>query len=159
MRREIIAQTSLTNKNSGWSFTSPTALLRWLFLPLLVAGLTACERSGPVIAPSQYQAILIGNWQGTVGVERETMSFAQGGQYTAQLLREGFISTTLGQGEAGTINGTWTLKGNVITLAIDNTDNVEPINNSTESTIIEFKQNKLTVSSAGGETSTFIRVR
>ena len=151
MRREIIAQTSLTNKNSGSSFTSPTALLRWLFLPLLVAGLTACERSGPVIAPSQYQAILIGDW--------ETMSFAQGGQYTAQLLREGFISTTLGQGEAGTINGTWTLKGNVITLAIDNTDNVEPINNSTESTIIEFKQNKLTVSSAGGETSTFIRVR
>ena len=99
----------------------------------------------------------MGDWQGTVGDEQETISFTQDGRFTAQLLRKGFLSNTLGQGEAGTINGTWVLQGKMITLAIDSTDHVQPLNLATTSTIVSFKQNELVVSSDAGKTSTFVR--
>jgi hypothetical protein len=64
---------------------------------------------------------------------------------------------TLGQGITGTIRGTWTITGNVITLNIDGAENENVLNKTTRSTIERFKQNELVVRSSSGETSTFVK--
>jgi hypothetical protein len=69
----------------------------------------------------------------------------------------GFISNTLSQGTTGTIRGTWTITGKVITMKITSADNQNVQNKETSSTIITFTQNELMVRSPNGETSTFMR--
>ena len=157
MIRKIMPQTRFVSRTFGSKPASTAGLQYWLFVTLLALGLAACERNGAIIAAPQYQATLVGDWQGTVGDEQETISFTQDGRFTAQLLRKGFLSNTLGQGEAGTIKGSWVLQGKMITLAIDSTDHVQPLKLATTSTIVSFKQNELVVSSDAGKTSTFFR--
>jgi len=48
-----------------------------------------------------------GDWQGTVGDMKETISFDADGKFVSEVRRQGFISNTLGQGITGTIRGTW----------------------------------------------------
>jgi len=127
-----------------------------LMLPLAMC-LSSCERDGALLDESQYQKMLLGDWQGTVGDETETISFQADGGFTAKLYPMGFINTTLGQGITGTIIGTWTIQGKIITLNIDSTENEQTLNLSTTSTIVTFKQNQLVIKSTGGETSTFVR--
>lgn len=124
---------------------------------MLALGLAGCEREGALLTESQYQGALSGDWSGSVGDEQESISFREDGRFNCKALPTGFISTTLGQGVAGTISGTWTLQGNVINLAIDQTSNEEPLNLATRSTIVTFNQNQLVVKSDSGATSTFIR--
>ena len=71
-------------------------LVYWLLLSLVAMSLAACERNGATVDQAQYHAALVGDWQGTVGDEQETISFTQDGHFTAQMLRKGFISNTLG---------------------------------------------------------------
>ena len=40
----------------------------------------------------------------------------------------GFISNTLGQGVTGTIRGTWSIQGKVITLTINSAENERLLN-------------------------------
>jgi hypothetical protein len=131
-------------------------LLRMSVLLLLALGVAACEQDGALVLESQYDAKLVGDWQGTVAGESESISFRADGSFAAQLQQTGFISTTLGQGVAGSIAGSWEIQGKVITLAIDSAENEQPLNLATTSTILSFKQNELVINSASG-TSTFVR--
>lgn len=132
-------------------------LMCWSLVLLLAMGLSSCEREGALLDESQYQTMLVGDWQGTVGDERETISFGADGGFTARLFPMGFINRTLAQGVVGTISGTWTIQGKVITLIIDSTENEQTLNLATTSTIVTFKQNQLVIKSTGGGTSTFLR--
>jgi hypothetical protein len=133
------------------------AFLRMSVLLLLTLGVAACEQDGALILESQYDAKLVGDWQGTVAGESESISFRADGSFTSQLQQTGFISTTLGQGVVGSIDGRWDIQGNVITLAIESAENEKPLNLATTSTIVSFKQNELVINSARGGTSTFVR--
>ena len=97
-------------------------------LRLLLAGvLGSCSPDGGPIAEEQYAAKIVGDWQGSVGDERETISFAADGGFTSQVRRRGFISDTLGQGVTGTIHGTWTISGKSITLNISSAEDVRVV--------------------------------
>jgi uncharacterized protein (TIGR03066 family) len=132
-------------------------MLRFLLGLMLAFSLSSCAPDGPTIGEAQYAAKIVGDWQGTVGDMKETISFRADGKFVSQLRSRGFISNTLGQGITGTIRGTWTIAGNVITLNIDSAENENVLNKTTTSTIEMFKQNELVVRSSSGETSTFAR--
>src|SRR5271165_3777922 len=92
---------------------------RIFFLGLLFAcGLPSCSPDGVPVGEAEYSAKIVGEWQGTVGDRRETISFDANGQFVSQERRRGFISNTLGQGVTGTIRGTWAIKSKSITLNI-----------------------------------------
>ena len=126
-------------------------------LLLLAFGLAGCEHEGALILEPQYAAELVGAWQGTVAGQNESISFGADGSFTSQLEPTGFISTTLGQGVVGSIDGSWVLQGKVITLSIEGAENEQPLNSATTSTIVSFNENKLVINSAAGGTSTFLR--
>ncbi len=137
---------------------SMAGLLRWPLLLLVALAVPSCAGNTAPIAESQYRAKLAGEWQGTVGDMKETMSLRADGGFTSQVRPRGFISNTLGQGVTGTIRGTWAIQGNVITLTINSAEDERLRNKTTTSTIESLKQDELVVKSASGETSTFVRV-
>jgi hypothetical protein len=131
---------------------------RLFLLSLLFAGaISSCSPNGAPVAEAEYSAKIVGNWQGTVGDERETISFGADGGFTSQVRRRGFISDTLGQGVTGMIRGTWAIIGKSITLNISSAEDVRVVNSATTSTIETFKPNEIVVKSATGGTATFVR--
>jgi uncharacterized protein (TIGR03066 family) len=133
-------------------------MLRFSLLGLIFAfSLSSCAPDGAIIGEAQYAAKIVGDWEGTVGDMKETISFSADGKFTSRVRPLGFISNTLGQGITGTMRGTWTIEGNVITLNIDSAENENVLNKTTTSTIVMLKQNELVVRSSSGETSTFVR--
>jgi hypothetical protein len=133
-------------------------MIRWAFLGLLFASLlSSCSSDAPPVAEADYPARIVGEWQGTVGDDRETISFGADGSFVSQVRQRGFISNTLGQGVTGTVRGTWTINGKIITLNISGADDARLLNTNTMSTIESFKPNELIVKSERGGTSTFIR--
>ena len=118
---------------------------------IFVLSLPSCAPEGATIEKAQYAAKIVGDWQGTVGDMKETISFSADRKFISQVRPRGFISNTLGQGITGTIRGTWTIEGNVITLNIDSAENENVLNKTTRSTIEMFKQNELVVRSSSGE--------
>ena len=123
----------------------------------LALGVSSCTPPKPV-AEAEYSAKIVGNWLGTVGNMKESITFSGGGSFIAQLRPQGFISNTLSQGVTGTIRGTWAIDGKTITLKITSAED-ERVNNSvTSSTILAFNQDELSMKSDRGETSTFTRV-
>ena len=123
---------------------------------ILAAGLLGCSRNEPV-AEANYATAIVGEWQGTVGGESETISLRADGSFRAQLRERGFISNTLSQGVTGTIRGTWTLAGPVVTLTITTAEDARVANATTTSTIVAMSQDELSLRSANGETSVFRR--
>src|SRR5277367_3520874 len=109
---------------------------------LAAVGIVSCTPEKEPVPESQYSAKLAGDWRGTVGDDKETISFQAGGAFTAQLRPMGFISNTLGQGVTGTIRGTWVLQGKVITLNVSSADNEQLLNKTTKGTIENFRQNE-----------------
>ena len=133
-------------------------MIRFSVLGLMLAfGLSSCAPEGAPIVEAQYAAKMVGDWQGTVGDLKETISFSADGKFVSQVRRRGFISNTLGQGVTGTIRGTWAIEGKVITLNIDSAEDANVSNKTATSTIEMFKQNELVVRSSNSETSTFVR--
>ena len=131
--------------------------LRLGLLLALALGVSCCTPAKPV-AEADYGVKIAGNWQGTVGNMKESITFNGGGSFIAQLRPQGFISNTLSQGVTGTIRGTWVINGKTITLKIISAED-ERVNNSvTSSTILAFNQDELSMKSNRGETSTFTRV-
>jgi len=123
----------------------------------LTLGVWSCTPAKPV-AETEYSARIVGNWLGTVGNMKESITFNGGGTFIAQLRPQGFISNTLSQGVTGTIRGTWAINGKTITLKITSAED-ERVNNSvTSSTILAFNQDELSMKSDRGDTSTFTRV-
>ena len=137
---------------------NPAKPTRLLFMGLLFAcGLAACSPDGAAVTEADYPAKIVGNWQGEVADENETMSFAADGGFISLVRSDGFISTTLGQGVTGKIHGTWAISGNSITLNINNTEHERILSNRATATIKTLKPNSLVIKSSTGITSTFIR--
>ena len=131
--------------------------VRLALLLALAFGVSSCTPAKSV-AEADYAAKIVGNWLGTVGNMKESITFSGGGSFIAHLRPQGFISNTLSQGVTGTIRGTWAISGKTITLKITSAED-ERVNNSvTSSTILAFNQDELSMKSNRGETSTFTRV-
>ena len=128
-----------------------------LLVLVFVFGLSSCAPDGATVDEAQYAAKIVGDWQGTVADINETISFSADGRFMSRVRRRGFISNAL-QGTTDTIRGTWTIKGNVISLNIDSAEDANVVNKTATSTIEMFKQNELVVRSSRGETSTFMRM-
>ena len=123
----------------------------------LALGVSSCTPEKPV-PEAEYSAKIVGNWLGTLGNMKESITLSADGSFIAQLRPQGFISNTLSQGVTGTIRGTWAINGKTITLKITSAED-ERVNNSvTSSTILAFNQDELSMKSDRGETSTFTRV-
>jgi len=122
----------------------------------LVFGISSCTPAKPV-AEAEYSAKIVGNWLGTVGDMKESITFSADSSFIAQLRPRGFISNTLSQGVTGTIRGAWAIKGKNITLKITSAEDERIKNSVTSSIILAFTQDELTIKSERGETSTFLR--
>jgi hypothetical protein len=132
-------------------------IFKWLGLLLALAlGVSACTPAKPV-AEAEYGAKIVGNWLGTVGDMKESITFSADGSFIAQLRPQGFISDTLSQGVTGTIRGTWAINGKIIILKITSAEDVRVKNSVTSSTILAFNEKELSLKNEVGKTSTFAR--
>ena len=122
----------------------------------LALGVSACTPAKPV-AEAEYSAKIVGNWIGTVGDMKESITFSADGSFIARLRPQGFISNTLSQGVTGTIRGTWAINGRIIVLKITSAEDVRVKNGVTSSTILAFNQEDLSLKNDVGTTSTFTR--
>src|SRR4029077_17329311 len=122
----------------------------------LALGVSCCTPAKPV-AEADYGVKIVGNWLGTVGNMKESITFNGDGNFIAQLRPQGFISNTLSQGVTGTIRGTWAINGKTITLKITSAEDERVKNSVTSSTILAFNQDELSMKSDLGETSKCIR--
>jgi hypothetical protein len=125
-------------------------------LLLALAFVSSCTPAKPV-AEADYGVKIVGNWLGTVGNVKESITFNGDGKFIAQLRPQGFISNTLSQGVTGTIRGTWAINGKTITLKITSAQDERVKNSVTSSTIVVFTQDELSMKNDRGETSTFTR--
>ena len=122
----------------------------------LALGIWSCTPAEPV-PEAEYGAKIVGNWLGTVGDMKESITFSADGSFIAQVRPQGFISNTLSEGVTGTIRGTWAINGKNITLKITSAEDERVKNSVTSSTILAFSQDELSIKSERGETSTFLR--
>ena len=130
------------------------------FIVLLFAcGLAACSPDGAAVAEADYPTRIVGNWQGQVAGDNETMSFRADGEFVSLVRSGGFIDTTLGEGVTGKILGTWTIDGRSITLNITSAEHERVSNRAATATIETLKEDALVVKTSGGLASTFIRLR
>jgi len=118
----------------------------------------SCSPNVTSVKEAEYSTKIMGDWIGTVGDMKETISFSANGSFVSHLRPQGFISNTLGQGVTGTIGGTWAIKGKSITLNITSAEDERVLNKSSASTIETFKPDELVVKSNADGTSTFVRV-
>jgi hypothetical protein len=125
-------------------------------LLLALAFVSSCTPAKPV-AEADYGVKIVGNWLGTVGNMKESITFNDDGNFIAQLRPQGFISNTLSQGVTGTVRGTWAINGKTITLKITSAQDERVKNSVTSSTILVFTQDELSMKNDRGETSTFTR--
>ena len=122
----------------------------------LALGILSCTPARPV-AEADYGKKIVGNWLGTVGNMKESITFNGDGSFTAQLRPQGFISNTLSQGVTGTIRGTWSINGKTMALKIASAEDERVKNRVTSSTILAFNQDELSIKNERGQTSTFTR--
>jgi hypothetical protein len=133
--------------------------IRFNLLALALAvGLSSCAREGAPIPEAQYAATIVGDWTGTVGDTKETISFGADGKFFSNVRPGGFINNTLSQGVTGTIHGTWAIESKVITLNISSAEDATLLDRATTSTIESFRQNELVIRSSQGATSSFVRI-
>ena len=123
----------------------------------LAFGIRSCTPVEPV-SEAEYNATIVGNWLGTGGDIKESMTFSADGSFIAQLRPRGYISNTLSEGVTGIIRGTWAINGKNITLKITSAEDELIKNSVTSSTILSFSQGELTMKNDRGETSIFQRV-
>lgn len=121
--------------------------------------ITSCTNNSVVIPETEYSTKIIGQWMGTVGDLKETMTLNSDSTFSCQVYPNGFIANTLSQGVRGTVNGKWDLKGSTISLHITGEKNENVENKIAVSTIISLKENELVLKSDKGETSRFERVK
>ena len=134
----------------SFNFVRIALLLAWALI------VSSCMPAKPV-AEADYGAKIVGNWMGTVGDMKESITFGADGSFTAQLHPRGFISNTLGQSVTGTIRGTWAINGKTVTMKITGAEDERVKNSMTSSTILAFNENELSLKSNRDETSTFTR--
>ena len=121
--------------------------------------LASCSNNSSTVPEAEYSTKIVGNWQGTVGRQKETMSINGDGTFVCRVQPMGFIARTLSQSVTGTVYGTWKITGAIITLTITGAENESLKEKITSSTIVAFKTDELVLKSDRGETSSFRRVR
>jgi hypothetical protein len=120
--------------------------------------LVSCAKNSSSVPEAEYSTKIVGRWQGTVGDEKEIMSIEGDGTFVCKLHPTGFIANTLSQSVTGTVSGTWTITGPILSLRITGSENEHLRNRIASSTIVAFKEEKLVVKSDRGGTSPFRRV-
>ena len=120
--------------------------------------LMSCSHNSPTVPEAEYSTKVVGNWQGTVGRQKETMSINGDGTFVCRVQPMGFLARTLFQKMPRTVYGTWKITGAVITLTITGAENESLRKRITPSKIMAFKTDELVLKSDGGETSPFRRV-
>jgi hypothetical protein len=120
--------------------------------------LSSCSINLTPVPEAQYSVKIIGNWQGTVGDSKETMSINRDGTFVCHIHSTGFIATTLSQSLPGEISGTWKITGSIITMNITGSKNEHPENKIASSVITTFKTDELTLKSDTAGSSSFHRV-
>ena len=120
--------------------------------------LASCSNNSSIVPEAEYSTNIVGCWQGTVGESKETMTINGDGTFICQLYPTGFIANTLSQGVRGTIRGTWSITGALITLKITGEKNELLENRTTSSKIVSFNNGVLVLKSDLGGTSPFKRV-
>lgn len=132
--------------------------LRHLAVVVLGSCLASCTAQVHPVSQAEYSTAIVGRWQGTVGDMKETLTIDGGGTFVCQLHPMGFIANTLSQSVSGTIRGTWTITGDVVTLRVTGADHERLRNQIASSTIKVFTADELVLTSDRGETSAFQRV-
>lgn len=117
----------------------------------------SCVHNSRAVSQAEYSKEIVGLWLGTVAGSKETMSMHDDGTFVCQVRASGFLANTLSQGITGSIYGTWKIVGQVITLKIVGSANVQLENKVALSTIVSFKHSELQLKSDDGEISTFRR--
>jgi hypothetical protein len=132
-----------------------------MILAIVFTGLclVSCQNHSQPVSQAEYSKTIVGNWQGTVGNVKETMSIMGDGTFVCQLQPTGFIATMLFPKAPGTIRGTWTIADDAITLNITGQKNERSENGIALSRIVSFKKDELVLKSDRGDTSTFLRTR
>jgi hypothetical protein len=137
-----------------------TVPLQVLAVIVLAIALSACERNNSHPIPvSEFSTKIAGLWQGTVGDSSETMSLNGDGTFVCQVQQTGFIANMLYPVGPGTVSGTWSVNGNIVSLVITGAKHEHLANRATSSVIVSLNKNDLVLKSAGGEASTFVRIR
>ncbi len=136
-----------------------TVRVRTLAVVVLGAFLATCGSNSRPVAVADFSTKIVGRWQGTVGDSRETMSIKGDGTFICQLHQTGFIANMLYPVVPGTISGTWSIAGNIVTLMINGAKNERLLNGATSSAIVSLSENELVLTSDRGETSSFVRIR
>ena len=121
--------------------------------------LASCSNNSSTVPEAEYSTKIVGNWQGTVGRLKETMSINGDGTFVCRVQPMGFIARTLSQSVTGTVYGTWKITGAIITLTITGAENESLGKRINSSTIMAFRRDELVLKSDGGETSPLQLVR
>ncbi len=131
-------------------------LSKRIFLIAFGFYLTACTNNSTV-PESEYSTEIIGNWEGTVGELKETMSLNRDSTFICHIRPMGFIANTLSQSLPGTIRGRWQINGAKITMEVTGEKNARVENKTASSTIVTFKNDSLVLKSDIGNISAFRR--
>lgn len=121
--------------------------------------ITACANDSAVISETEYSTKIVGQWFGTAGGLKESITLNHDSTFVCEVYPMGFIANTLSQGERGSINGNWKITGATITLNITGEKNERVENKVALSRIISLKKNELVLKSDKGETSRFERIK
>jgi hypothetical protein len=120
--------------------------------------LAFCKNNSQPVPEAEYSTKIIGHWQGIVDDLKETMSINSDRTFVCKVHRMGFIANTLSQSLTGTIRGTWSISGAILTMNITSAKNERLGNKVASSTIMSFNEDKLVLKSDRGGTSPFQRV-
>ena len=132
--------------------------VRAIIIVVLGFCIASCENISQPVMEVEYSAKIVGQWQGTVGNLKETMSINIDSTFVCKVHRMGFIANTLSQSLTGTVRGKWKISGAILTLNITDAKNERLGNKVASSTIVSFSEDKLVLKSDRGETSPFQRV-
>jgi hypothetical protein len=100
--------------------------------------------------------MIVGGWLGTVGNLRESMIISGDGTFVCHLQRTGFIAEMLYPAGPGTVSGTWSIAGRVMTLTISGAQHEHLANRISSSVIVAFSEDEISLRSHGN-TSSFRR--
>jgi hypothetical protein len=120
---------------------------------LILAG---CARRSPEVPEAEYPIKIVGGWLGMVGNLQESMVIKGDGTFICHLQKTGFIAEMLFPVPPGTVSGTWSIAGSVMTLTISGEKNEHLANRMSSSVIVAFHDDEITLRSHG-TTSSFRR--
>jgi hypothetical protein len=133
--------------------------VRTIAAAVMGLSLAACAKHSVPVSAAEYAEKIVGSWQGNIGGVNESIAIYRDGTFVCETHPPGFIANDLFQGVAGTIRGTWKIKGSLITLQITGTTNEPAKSQIASSTIVAFTEAEIELKADRGESAKFFRVR